>query len=117
MAAIFYVSSLPDPPIPSNSDKGLHWLAYLGLAVLVVRALTRGLSRRITLGVAAAAVAITVAYGATDELHQTFVPGRTGDIYDLLADTAGAVVGTAACVLWGSVSKRRYNRPSSRDGL
>ena len=111
MAAIFYVSSLSDPPVPANSDKGLHWLAYLGLAVLVVRALVRGLPRRISLGVAAAAVAITVAYGATDEVHQLFVPGRTGDIYDLMADAVGAVVGTVACVLWG------YNRPSSRDGL
>jgi VanZ family protein len=111
MAAIFYVSSLSDPPVPANSDKSLHWLAYLGLAVLVVRALVRGLRRRVSLGAAAAAIVITVAYGATDEVHQTFVPGRTGDVYDLMADAAGAVVGTVACVLWG------YNRASSRDGL
>ena len=111
MAAIFYVSSLPDPPAPPTSDKGLHWLAYLGLAVLVVRALVRGLPKRIGPGVAAAAIAITVAYGATDEVHQLFVPGRTGDVYDLMADAAGAVAGTVACVLWG------YNRASSRDGL
>jgi VanZ family protein len=107
MAAIFYVSSLPDPPVPVNSDKGLHWLAYLGLAVLVVRALVRGLPQRITMGVAAAAIAITVGYGATDEVHQLFVPGRTGDIYDLMADAAGAVVGTGACIAWGIVAHRR----------
>ena len=39
MGAIFFVSSLSDPPVPPTTDKPLHWLAYLGLAVLVVRAL------------------------------------------------------------------------------
>ena len=82
-------------------------MAYLALAVLVVRALVRGLPRRIGLGVAAAAIAITVAYGATDEVHQLFVPGRTGDVYDLMADAAGAVVGTAACIVWGVFAKPR----------
>ena len=99
MGAIFYVSSLSDPPVPASTDKPLHWLAYLGLAVLVVRALAGGLPRRIGFGIALAAMLITVAYGATDEVHQLFVPGRTGDVYDLMADAAGALAGTSpACV-------------------
>jgi VanZ family protein len=112
MGAIFFVSSLSDPPgVLPNSDKPLHWLAYLGLAVLVVRALAGGLPRRIGFGIALAAMLITVAYGATDEVHQLFVPGRTGDVYDLMADAAGALAGTIGCILWGIIS------PSSRDGL
>jgi len=110
MAAIFYVSSLTDPPVPANSDKPLHWLAYLGLAVVVVRALAGGLPRRIGVGLATAAMAITIGYGATDEVHQTFVPGRTGDVYDLIADAAGALAGTIGCAVWGYTD-------SSRDGL
>jgi VanZ family protein len=101
MTVIFYASSLTDPPVPSNTDKPLHWLAYLGLSVLVVRALAGGLPRPISRGIAAAAVAITVTYGATDEVHQMFVPGRTADVYDLMADAAGALVGTGVCVVWG----------------
>ena len=105
MAAIFYASSLTNPPVPASTDKPIHWLAYLGLAVLVVRALAGGLPRRISLGVAAAAVAITITYGATDEVHQLFVPGRTGDVYDLMADAAGALAGTIACAVWGFFSQ------------
>jgi VanZ family protein len=101
MGAIFYFSSLPDPPIPASSDKPLHWLAYLGLAVLVVRALAGGLPRRFGLGVALTAMLITVTYGVTDEVHQLFVPGRTGDVRVGAADAAGAFVGTAVCWVWG----------------
>jgi VanZ family protein len=111
MGAIFFVSSLSNPPVPPTTDKPLHWLAYLGLAVVVVRALAGGLPRRIGFGILLPAMLITVAYGATDEVHQLFVPGRTGDVYDLMADGAGALAGTVACTLWGIIS------PSSRDGL
>jgi VanZ family protein len=112
MGAIFFVSSLSDPPVPGGTDKPLHWLAYLGLAVLVVRAIAGGLPRRISFGIGLAAMLITVAYGATDEVHQVFVPGRTGDVYDLMADTAGALAGTIACVAWGILAQG--TRPKSQ---
>jgi VanZ family protein len=105
MGAIFFVSSIPEPPIPTGTDKPLHWLAYLGLAVIVVRALAGGLPRRIGVGVAMAAMLITIGYGATDEVHQLFVPGRTGDVYDLMADAGGALAGIVGCWLWGFASQ------------
>jgi len=101
MAAIFYASSVSVPPIPSGTDKPLHALAYLGLAVVVVRAVVGGLPGWIDLWVATTAVLITVGYAVTDEVHQMFVPGRSADVYDLLADAAGATAGTAACWAWG----------------
>jgi hypothetical protein len=105
MAAIFYVSSLSDVSLPGGvSDVSLHSLAYLGLAVIVVRALAGGLPRRIGLRVAAGALLLTVAYGASDELHQMVVPGRSAEWSDLLADATGAVIGTIACWAWGIIS-------------
>lgn len=38
--------------------------------------------------------AIAVAYGLSDEFHQSFVPGRQADALDLLADSVGAFLGT-----------------------
>ena len=105
MAAIFYVSSLPQPPMPPGPDKPWHALAYFGLALLVVRGLAGGLPRRIGARTAAAAIAIAVTYGLTDEIHQRFVPGRSADVNDLIADAAGACLGAAACWAWGILSR------------
>lgn len=38
-------------------------------------------------------------YGAIDELHQSFVPGRSSDVWDWAADTLGAVLGAIAVML------------------
>lgn len=32
-------------------------------------------------------------YAITDEFHQTFIPGRSGELRDILIDTSGALVG------------------------
>ena len=111
MAAIFYMSALSNPPVPAGTDKSLHGLAYLGLAILVLRALVGGLPKRIGIRVAVSAFLITVLYAATDEVHQMFVPGRMADVLDLFADAGGAYGGTAACWEWGIIS------PVSRDEL
>ncbi len=39
------------------------------------------------------AVALGVLYGASDELHQWFVPGRNPDVRDWVADALGVLAG------------------------
>ena len=46
-------------------------------------------------------------YAATDELHQLFVPGRGAQVRDVLIDTCGAFVGTAAFLLIMHAANRR----------
>jgi VanZ family protein len=38
---------------------------------------------------------MAVAYGLTDELHQSFVPDRNGRLDDVVTDALGAAVGVA----------------------
>ena len=107
MALIFVVSAQPEPPLPSQlSDKQGHSLAYMGLAVTVGRALAGGIARGTSLRVAAGAWVIATAYGATDEWHQAFVPGRSADIRDWFADATGALLGAGACWAWGIIRSR-----------
>jgi VanZ family protein len=107
MAAIFVVSGLQVAPLPEEvSDKTGHFVAYAGLAVLSVRAVAGGLPRRVTWRVAWLALTIAGGYGIVDEIHQTFVPGRSGDIADWYADVTGALIGIGACWLWGMIAGR-----------
>lgn len=95
--AFWVVSSMERPPLPEelvfwNSDKLLHALAYGGLAVLAVVGTS---TRRGGPGRAARLEAALLAsmYGIVDELHQSFVPGRSASIADWLADSLGALAG------------------------
>lgn len=42
---------------------------------------------------------IAVLYAASDEWHQLFVPGRSGELRDVLLDGCGALCGILACML------------------
>ena len=93
---IFYLSSLtPTQPLPlsfSGSDKVIHFFEYLGLAFLMIRALHA--EKRLSFRARYLAVFfLAAAYGASDEFHQYFVPGRECSGFDLLADVAGAAAG------------------------
>lgn len=104
MAAIFAASQMASPPIPGGADKPWHTVGYLGLAVVVIRAVAGGLPRRISVRTMMTSMIVVVLYGVSDEVHQMFVPGRTAALDDVVADTIGAVVGTGACWAWGILS-------------
>ena len=104
MALIFLLSAQPQPPLPPQiTDKQGHSIGYFGLAVTVSRAVAGGLVSGTTLPVAAAAWTIATAYAATDEWHQSFVPGRSADVHDWYADAAGALLGAGVCWAWGII--------------
>jgi hypothetical protein len=75
-------------------DKGLHFVEFGVLAIFNAFAFSRTLRSPGALRVAVYAIALTTTWGYLDEVHQAFVPGRTADAYDLLADFIGAIGGT-----------------------
>lgn len=82
--------------------KSAHVTEYMILAYLWTGALARGAGFQA--GRAAfAALVMSVAYAATDEYHQTFVPGRSGNAPDVLIDAAGATLG--ALIAWAGQKK------------
>ena len=102
MALIFAISSMSHVSIPSNfpfRDKGIHFCEYLVLGWLCTHAVragwpTRPAARTLLLGAFVATM-----WGLGDEIHQAFVPNRSADPYDLLADALGSISG-AALRLW-----------------
>lgn len=81
------------------SDKVCHF-GYYGIGGLLAGTAlaTRrfGKLKAILLG-----TLILALVGASDELHQWYVPGRSGlDLDDWIADVLGGATGTAAALLW-----------------
>ena len=106
MAGIFVVSGMPDPPMPSNvPDVSMHEAAYFGLTLLLVRALARAHWSGVTVATLAAAFAIAVAYGASDEWHQSFVTNRHAEMRDLAADAIGACAAAIVAGAWGIIRR------------
>ncbi|GAB6179470.1 VanZ family protein [Desulfotomaculum defluvii] len=71
--------------------KNAHFFAYLVLGVLLMNVFRKsGVKGLRGYGLA---LAICVLYAASDEVHQLFVPGRGGQIRDVLLDSTGALVG------------------------
>jgi VanZ family protein len=110
---IFLLSSLSHPPTPGPvfpmKDKVGHWILYSVLGWLVARALRHGhnlpLPKTIFL-----AIVLTSAYGASDEWHQFFVPYRSCEVFDWLADTLGASAAAAAYYAYESHRSAKANR-------
>ncbi|HEX7798063.1 MAG TPA: VanZ family protein [Vicinamibacterales bacterium] len=101
MAFIFGLSSISNTPaFVSGIDKYLHATLYAGLGAVVAHALTGGFRRRVTVGIVAATIAIGAAYGISDEFHQSFVPMRSVEAMDVVADTVGASLAAVALYAW-----------------
>ena len=108
MGVLFWLSSLHTVPgIPNDPENRLaHFAAYAGLAMVTLRAFADGEWRGVTAAAAIGAVTIASLYGVSDEYHQHFVPGRTFDVFDMVADALGAIGG--ASVVWVcSIMRRR----------
>lgn len=92
-ALIGWLSSQPQAPLPPAwNDKVMHALAFGLLSGLWVRAFWFT-TRWPVLQVAVVAALCSAGYGAVDELHQSWVPGRDASGLDLAADALGAVSG------------------------
>jgi VanZ family protein len=111
MAMLFWLSSrstLPTPP-DGVSYYHLHFAAYAGLAALTARARARGF-RDVSWEAVLGAVIISILYGVSDEYHQLFVPGRTFDVLDMVADALGAVSGAGVAGAWSIIRRRSETR-------
>ena len=90
------------------SDKIAHFIIYSCLAVTVLFAFSPGF-RLVKYRVVSVLVFLfCLLYGASDEFHQSFIPGRFQSGSDLIADGLGAL--TICFLFWIQSAKRIQNR-------
>lgn len=110
--AIYAFSSQARPlglhDLPAFTDKLVHAVVFGGLSVLLHMAWRRSFPGRPW---AWPVIAITALYGLSDEIHQSFVPGRSMEALDLAADTVGACLGQ-----WALATRRPALRREATPG-
>ncbi len=90
--------------------KGAHFIAYTVLGLLSCMAF---ITYKIPLPVKGAiGFTVAVLYSVADEYHQTFIPGRSGELRDILIDSCGALLGAGSCVGIYLLIRKRKNRKS-----
>lgn len=113
---IFILSSIPGNLFPNVdfklSDKVVHFLIYFVLAITFYISLkNQGSSSFITRHSFFLSIIFTSLYGALDEFHQYFVPNRTCDFFDFIANSIGAVAAiTIIFIILKSKSKEKFNK-------
>lgn len=105
---IFYFSSLPQAPFVMTTfqwqDKFFHYFAYLFYGATLALAIhVHGKwnpKKNIPL-----IMFMGCCYALSDEFHQSFVPGRTSEIGDIIADCLG--IATASVIYWMLFKKQQ----------
>ena len=105
IVALSSQSTLPLPESVLPIDKAAHLIEYGGLSSLLYWAhLAEGSTRRAAWW---SAVILASLYGVSDEVHQYFVPGRSSEVLDWVADTSGAALGAWGCSAISAAFARR----------
>jgi VanZ family protein len=115
MALIFLLSSfrLQAPAIDELpfKDKLVHTIEYAVLGGLCSYASVRTWPLHHGLRTMLVGAFLATAFGVTDELHQSFVPGRNADLMDIVADALGALLGALVAAVWGRRRRASASTP------
>ena len=116
MGVIFLLSaqgglaSRGNPPLSFYLErKGAHVFEYLVLALLFLWTLRVFFPKGVAGMAIIIAAELSLLYAFTDELHQTFVPGREGKVSDVAIDSIGITLALIGYALW-----RRYRKNQGR---
>jgi VanZ family protein len=99
MIIIFILSSLSNDRFPKIefewADKIIHFIVFGLLGFFLYRSFLASKRSFLNKNAIINSMIIGSLYGLSDEIHQSFVPGRFASLSDLIADTLGVCI----CVL------------------
>ena len=107
---LFTATTLPAERLPSVgfTDKVNHFIAYFILTALVNLTLIYQRKSRLLFEKAPiATIVICLFYGALDEVHQLFVPGRSAETLDWVADASGTFIGVL--IVYFLINRFKYH--------
>ena len=88
--------------------KAAHMTEYFILAILVYLLLIE--YYKIDIYLYLTIILFGIFYATTDEIHQIFVPGRAGMLFDVFIDTCGTFIGTTLCFTIYNLKGKKLKR-------
>jgi VanZ family protein len=117
-AGIYFVTDLVEYAY-LHKDKVAHMFLYFGLGVFLHMTFRHSDNPVMSKYAAPFAFIVGILYGISDEIHQTYVPGRTGSVNDVLANGLGLLLAQIillSLILWGLQERRkRKHKKESTD--
>lgn len=106
---IFAVSAIPQLSPPfwgfKFEDKILHFIEYSLFSFLLFFAFFTSKKEFFQKRVFLFSSLIGIIYAFSDEIHQRFVPGRSYDLFDFLADCVGIII--VQTIIWAYLKRKR----------
>ncbi|MBM2813588.1 MAG: VanZ family protein [Ignavibacteria bacterium] len=95
-SGIFWLSNQSRPPLPDLvfelNDKFLHFIAYFIFGISILLAVQANGKKWNQRQIIITVIIIGFIYGISDEIHQYYIPGRSFDFFDWIADAAGICI-------------------------
>lgn len=108
-AGIYFVTDLVEYAY-AHKDKVAHMFLYFGLGVFLHMTFRSSDSSVMRKYAAPFAFIVGILYGISDEIHQSYVPGRTSSVADLFANGLGlmlAQIVLLGLILWGLQERKK----------
>ncbi len=96
-------ANIPVRKLAHMSEFGLLYFLYLR-SLLSLKPVVDAAARNRAIWLA---LTLVFAYAASDEWHQSFVPGRSSQFNDVLVDMSGAVLTALLLLLFGKLMQRK----------
>lgn len=84
--------------------KTAHVTEYMILYILIFRVVTLYSNTKKSKLIA---LLCMVLYASTDEIHQLFVPGRSGMVRDVFIDSIGGIIGVGITFIYENIKKKK----------
>jgi len=118
MIVIFIGSSIGNVPrVGGKTTDGIvhraaHILEFAILGALLLRATSK--DKPVTKREVIVTLIVVALYGASDEFHQRFTPGRSSEGLSVLFDVAGGLIGAWAWRRWTSPNQSRLSKSTDQ---
>lgn len=115
MVLIWTISSLPSSELPSfrvfGFDKIAHFSIYMIWGLLVNKHLLKVRAHIVT---SIAIYSLMCLCASLDEWHQHYIPGRSVNVYDLLANLLGLITSLVTLTIQSKIGKSDFSKRSPR---